>query len=140
MDQTLLCDTPALGLTELVAVADFNGDGRVDLIAVVPEPNDNHYIDPATGVCPEDQRDRYHRKAHVDQQGAPEEPIIGDRAKTRQGRKDSADRIGERQATRHLQTTGQHHWTAGPGDRIDGVRHNHLEGAGVGQDRRETVV
>ena len=44
-----------------VAPVDFNGDGRTDLIAVVPEPNDNYYIDPATAVCPEDHRDRYHR-------------------------------------------------------------------------------
>ncbi len=36
MDQTLLWDTPALGLTELVAADDFNGDGRTEVLALGP--------------------------------------------------------------------------------------------------------
>ena len=44
-----------------IAAIDWNGDGRVDLVQLSTESKDNYYVDPATGVCPEDQRDRYSR-------------------------------------------------------------------------------
>ena len=40
---------------------DWDGDGRVDLIAAVRDGEGYYWIDPATGETPEDQRRRYHR-------------------------------------------------------------------------------
>lgn len=37
---------------------DWDGDGRLDLIAAVDD-NDGYWLDPETGVTPENQRDRY---------------------------------------------------------------------------------
>ena len=38
---------------------DWDGDGRMDLIAAVQNNEGYNWIDPATGATPEDQRDRY---------------------------------------------------------------------------------
>ena len=42
-----------------VAGVDWDGDGVVDLLVLDGELGSPHDQDPATGVCPEDQRDRY---------------------------------------------------------------------------------
>lgn len=44
-----------------VAAVDWNGDGRADLVVVSQGERGRYHLDPATGVSPEDQRDRYHR-------------------------------------------------------------------------------
>ena len=44
-----------------VAAIDWDGDGRVDLVRVHLEMGEDYSVDPATGVCPEDQRCRYQR-------------------------------------------------------------------------------
>ncbi len=40
---------------------DWDGDGRLDLIATVPHNEGYYYKDPSTDRVPEDQRDRYHK-------------------------------------------------------------------------------
>ena len=43
-----------------LAAFDWDGDGRLDLVAALPEGTGYNYIDPASGKTPEDQRQRYH--------------------------------------------------------------------------------
>jgi len=47
-----------LGRAEMTAF-DWDGDGRVDMIAAVQEGEGYNWIDPETGATPEDPRDRY---------------------------------------------------------------------------------
>lgn len=41
------------------AALDWNGDGRDGLVVIDRGDRENYHLDPNTGVCPEDQRDRY---------------------------------------------------------------------------------
>ena len=44
-----------------VAVVDWNGDGRVNLVILSNEETESYYGDPENKICPEDQRDRYYK-------------------------------------------------------------------------------
>ena len=44
-----------------LAAFDWDGDGRLDLVAGVHQDEGYWWVDPATGTVPEDQRDRYHK-------------------------------------------------------------------------------
>ncbi len=43
----------------MVVAIDWDGDGRIDLVALGYEEDGRYYIDPETGIVAEDQRDRY---------------------------------------------------------------------------------
>jgi hypothetical protein len=43
----------------VVALVDWNGDGRLDLVVISGEPTQYNPVDPVSGTVPEDQRDRY---------------------------------------------------------------------------------
>ena len=51
----------SLGSRGTVAVIDWDGDGKTDLAVLCAEEDASYYLDPATRVTPEDQRDRYHK-------------------------------------------------------------------------------
>ncbi len=44
-----------------MAAFDWDGDGRLDLVAALLDNQGYNYIDPETGATPEDQRERYNR-------------------------------------------------------------------------------
>lgn len=45
----------------VVALVDWNGDGRLDLVVISGEPTEYNPVDPVSGKVPEDQRDRYRK-------------------------------------------------------------------------------
>jgi hypothetical protein len=52
---------PSIWGRGMIAAVDWNGDGRIDLVALGLEYEGRYGVDPATGVAAEDQRERYRR-------------------------------------------------------------------------------